>query len=1345
MPNAAKGSSLTTRLFLEGIEIDLTEDIDISVNYAVSDIKDISKKKSNYTKSITLPGTANNNKLFSFLFDIKSTGAEQNDVFPLFSASLINLVSGCTITNAFLDGNTFALPLNFNQETTSFHNQVNNTNWYIDVSGSTNGYVVCSYNGVIISCNKMQSGVSRYYFPSGFYLFNDQLNITLQPTFQAYNGNIGYNLDYKRKMRAYVIQDNQVAMSGYAKIISSTSKDGLVSYIIQITSDLGGFIASLANLRLEDLYTNVVPDLVTDPTGQTPKTISLPSPYDHIFSLNTVVDSWIIQAGFPFVYPVIDYGNDDTAGQTMFYTSVLRPAIHAKDYIDLIFANAGYSYDSTFLNSGYFADLIIPYKDGNISIIQTFPVQVTSAAQSGTTTVPNVVIVPANSFYPFTLIIADTNGVYSTTNARYLCEKVGTYNVSTQVTANYTLVPSGAGSNSIVCPQFITFIEYEVFPASGGTVPYAIYEQIYNQPQATVTVSGNQVFVGNNTSDNFLISIPEFPVYVSMAGSFIKVRLASTAPHQTSSTFYLNAVNNTITYAGSATLNIINNQGLAIEPFLSIEYSTFLDNQYLTFQDFVPKSVKQIDYVNSIFKLFNLYPVQDTNIQNHFHIYTRDEYYSNQTTKDWTAKIDLLSDFTVKPIPELDASQLLFSYKPDKDWWNKYYDSLYGNYTYGSLRIQTGYQFANKVKDVLSGLLFGPTVPVQMGPQSWPSEGACEIINGPDFAGYAADESSNIIMASGYFAANGGVSPHSSQLSVPVSNNFSGTKFDKAKVGVHILYWGVEYQIIAVFNDYSFQVGDVNGNPTTLVRPLQIPIVSPTQRRINNNFYATNDGFTYITNSNIIIPAIYDSSDNNQTHKPVKTEMRILHFQYPAEDAAPVYNKFYMQYTPVVIAGTYQYQARNYDAGVRSFTQIPYCSHLDDPIAPTKDLLFAEPIALFFTFPFNAYLPSAFSPKIGTTYPTKNLYSRYWVNTVNEITDKDAKFVDCMLNLSSVDISTLDLSQQIFINGTKYRINEVKDYSPDGSLTAAEFIRVPKAIATTPYPLVFAGFDQVISGFTSGVFAGTATGGDNDGEVIVLTKWTQLSGPSGVTITTPGSLSSTFTGLVSGNTYTFQLLGIDNYGLSATSIMHVFTAGFGPCMPSVLATNNGPFALPSPLATLTGTVSDACPGATITSTIWTQISGATSTMVTPNSVNTAVSGITASGNYTYRLTVTDSLSNVSHSDTILVVNNATTVQIENHITSAGIASQTGISGYVYTSGPTLPFMGAPKVSNGTHTNMVAQNVTIQTSGTIPAGSFHVSYYLNGTLINAVPVITGGSASFTVTALSTDLITFDLST
>ena len=75
---------IKTTFYLEGKEVDLDSDVVIPLNYAIADIRNPEAKNSNFSKTISLPGTVNNNEIFSFLFNtsvtVNSSGTYQYDL-----------------------------------------------------------------------------------------------------------------------------------------------------------------------------------------------------------------------------------------------------------------------------------------------------------------------------------------------------------------------------------------------------------------------------------------------------------------------------------------------------------------------------------------------------------------------------------------------------------------------------------------------------------------------------------------------------------------------------------------------------------------------------------------------------------------------------------------------------------------------------------------------------------------------------------------------------------------------------------------------------------------------------------------------------------------------------------------------------------------------------------------------------------------------------------------------------------------------------------------------------------------------------------------------------------------
>jgi hypothetical protein len=608
----------------------------------------------------------------------------------------------------------------------------------------------------------------------------------------------------------------------------------------------------------------------------------------------------------------------------------------------------------------------------------------------------------------------------------------------------------------------------------------------------------------------------------------------------------------------------------------------------------------------------------------------------------------------------------------------------------------------------MKDLIFAPTIPVQSANDMFPSEGPIEIMNTP-FTDPVENSSNTYIQAAGYYAVNG---ERSGEVggTPPEINNFSGTKFVRAKVGTKISYWGNIYTIIGVYNDYCFQVD------RTLVRPVISPL---TENQVNGTYYATNDGFNYITDSNVIVPVMAETPDNGITFKPHRSKPRILHFS-KISGGNNKCNPFTIQYTPqpalALTAGTYYYFEPGSpfvttNSGAETWTQYPFCSHLDDPTNPTRDLLFAEPDELFFTLPVD--------------YPTRNLFSRYWLNTVNEITDDSARFLDCKLKLNSIDISNLDLSNIIAIKGTNYRVNSIKDYASDDSVTTqAELIRLPLFQFTTdPATLnlyAIGSLDVACDNFE----LTSVSVVDPDGVDIDFYEWTQISGPNTVTLATPNAYSTDVTNLEVG-TYEFNLYVTTNYGLSTNQQISV-TITAHSAAPTVTATNNGPITLPSSTVELLGTaMGNSC--ADVVFTQWTQISGSTSVIESPYALNTYVTGITTAGTYVYRFTAVDNYGISGTTTTAVTVYPAPTVTIQNFV-NGNTFNVSGINGLTQVGSQGLPLVG-DGTYYGTYSSFTGVISIDITGPTLPINTLYAVLFKNGTSVSCIDVNATGSYNF----------------
>lgn len=123
----------------------------------------------------------------------------------------------------------------------------------------------------------------------------------------------------------------------------------------------------------------------------------------------------------------------------------------------------------------------------------------------------------------------------------------------------------------------------------------------------------------------------------------------------------------------------------------------------------IPQNIRQVDFLTSIVKLFNLYVVEDK-LDDRLIMFTPfPDYYSTSSlnSKDWTYKLNRDAPIKIKPMSELTSKIYKFEYKDDSDFWNEQYKKRY-NQRYGSHIFDTNYEFASNTNQL--ELIFASTV-----------------------------------------------------------------------------------------------------------------------------------------------------------------------------------------------------------------------------------------------------------------------------------------------------------------------------------------------------------------------------------------------------------------------------------------------------------------------------------------------------------------------------------------------------------------------------------------------------------------------------------------------------------
>lgn len=83
---------ISTEIYVEDNRLDLVDEISTEFSYAIDDIQDFGSRNTSFSKTINITGTANNNKIFGFVFDLGNaniTDDDQPNVGYNFNASKV--------------------------------------------------------------------------------------------------------------------------------------------------------------------------------------------------------------------------------------------------------------------------------------------------------------------------------------------------------------------------------------------------------------------------------------------------------------------------------------------------------------------------------------------------------------------------------------------------------------------------------------------------------------------------------------------------------------------------------------------------------------------------------------------------------------------------------------------------------------------------------------------------------------------------------------------------------------------------------------------------------------------------------------------------------------------------------------------------------------------------------------------------------------------------------------------------------------------------------------------------------------------------------------------------------
>lgn len=464
------------------------------------------------------------------------------------------------------------------------------------------------------------------------------------------------------KFDSELLWDGYEVMRGYIRLNSVAISNGEIIYSVTFYNQVGDLMANIGDKFLFDLdltdlshpyseqvilQSNLDPNLfpmtgTTNYSYQNGKTMwgLYNIGYEYI-SGNTLFDSSTplvqftpVTSGSSYNPTPGNFDNPTTPVRDYYY----KPAIQVRELYSQILSQAGYTLKSKFFDTSYFKNYYLPLKFADETIY------------------------PKNAIFPCYTVTASTipKGVYPTPG--------NVVNQSTGVTCN-----NFGWSASSVYP-------YSVLVPSGNTGVYT-YRFTFDA-KATAPCSGatNLLFFVDDGVTNTQLYSNLICDTANAAQVSFEVQLLFTGQSNISFSFSVGNVEIT-----NYKQEIVSGPRF-IPTGAMIDYSIeFPQNDY-----------KQIDFITSVNKYFNLMVVPDPDLPQNLIVEPMIDYVGKGDVLDWTTKIDFDQLQNLYPTTSLINGTLEYSFKLDQDYANQNFNGQ-ANRVFGSNKFLLNKQYKDSV------------------------------------------------------------------------------------------------------------------------------------------------------------------------------------------------------------------------------------------------------------------------------------------------------------------------------------------------------------------------------------------------------------------------------------------------------------------------------------------------------------------------------------------------------------------------------------------------------------------------------------------------------------------------
>lgn len=707
-----------TELFIklngEWEELELSSDLAFVIEFNIAEIKDIAKRKSSYSKTITIPHTKNNNKVLKGLFDANNVIIKNIDIdteFVLLRDTVI-IMEGIVLINAVKENdNTFVYNAVLKSETNQLIKNIGDK----ELTDLDLSYLNHDYTGENIVATWTASNAVGYYYPLIDYNFELDSTSLQNDGYVVPEGLGGiYGLLEKLwRPAVYVrnIVDNIITEAGYKYNSDFFENDTTYNNLI--------IPFSREDMKVSEEFkrnNTLKVGLTFSGSGLTDSNYNFDFTYaDQVFTVDDMINIY---------EPFNDPFTPTTANYNMFedrfvYTSgwesiQFTDSNNNADYFDIQdkWNTTIYSYqEDSRKDQKFTVNLDFWLNKGAVQDIVTDAWNGGRVWTTGTYTPPdspyvfyNGLNVPTSNVDAGFQILARVMR-YDGFGGASLVPLEG---LDGQILQEYPIYQSVAGDDYINDNYIKYFnrddnivygvVDDNIVDTDGDGVRYTCqiktkrldgtdygttYSNTFLQPGEYLKVELIVKFLGIRDSsilnwEEFNTTTKDFNIMVLNSGLIAPTTYESDLP-SSGRTYILNEISNSVI------------------PGNEIEMNNTL-----------PDKIKQKDFLNSVIKMFNLYVDIDPNDNKRLLIEPRDDFFDATQPKDWGDKLDLSKEIH-QDLLYTDSKSFLFTHKNDtnetylNDYTNKYQE-IYGQEDY--FRLDDS-EIKQKTEEVKIETIFG--------------------------------------------------------------------------------------------------------------------------------------------------------------------------------------------------------------------------------------------------------------------------------------------------------------------------------------------------------------------------------------------------------------------------------------------------------------------------------------------------------------------------------------------------------------------------------------------------------------------------------------------------------------